>query len=227
MKKQNNIDKIFESKLNTQTFELKEAYIADFEVKLDAYNKKRKRFFWFILACLAPITLFYNFVIPPTKVIEPNHHIKSTSFKSESTDVKTASFKNSKFSNHSILIEETNTIDTLQNQQHISITPTNTQVKSISEIPDLIRIEKSNDIDTLQTDNTPLFSPKISTPLDNRKQNTTTKSERPFEIIKIPDVFIDDTIRKQIIIFDTIIKRNTITINDTIKNKVRLFKKKK
>jgi len=223
LKKDNNIDKIFESKLNTQSFELKEAYLADFEMKLDAYNKKKRRFFWLFFGSLISIAVFFYFTIPTPKSNEPDHQMKSTVIGPESTSSKNTHSGNVTTSNHSVSTEENSTIDTVIKESYNSQIPSKNEATTVQKKTQLRPIKTRNETKTIPLENTIFQTNEPNLPLDNENTNTNTI----IEIIMPPDVFIDDTIRRQVIVVDTIVKRNTIIINDTIKKKVRLFKKKR
>lgn len=239
MKEQNDIDQLFKSKLNNQSFELKDSYLANFESKLDVYNKKGKGYIWLILGSLCAFTLLFDFVLLP-KHIETSHlatskivvkdkgekHIK----KESNFYTKEIKVNKTKSSN---LIEETKIKDLIKN-------PTNPTYNKLNENTNLknskkltIKKQQNKSLNTNKSFSSARLKEEVKTIEKEKKSklidSITSAIETPIKIeeIKKPDVYIDDTIRRKVIVVDTIIQYDTIIINDTIKNKIRLTKKKR
>lgn len=243
MKEQNDIDQIFESKLNNNTFELKDAYLADFESKLDVYNKKNKTFFWLVFSSLMVFTIVYDFIILPNQIIQPCYKItevkeiqnnlncinepKRSSINIALPNTNTAN--NLKESNQSIFSSSTKneketTTDFIKEESIVTYKNTKKEINH----PEVLKTKpEAKRIGTLKT-KPDLIKTQIEKINHNSDLDSSLLNKEPFNYNKpnSPDVYIDDTIRRQVFIVDTIVKIDTIVINDTIKNKIRLFKKK-
>ena len=246
MKNNKNIDQLFESKLNNQTFELKDSYMADFENKLEVYNKKGKGYFWLIFA-VASISLgvVYDFVILPNfnttispriasiKTAEQNNSTNSTQIQEESKLQKESSIDNPAYLNSFDLDLIENKITDNNNNNNNSA---NDKLKEIASRSNSI----SNDVSTKARTNKGTDSKteniKNSSSVEKTIENSQLKNNSIEQVnsiinttakeVKTPDVYIDDTIRRQVVVVDTIVRKDTVIITDTIKRKFRLFKKK-
>ena len=243
MKEQNDIDQIFESKLNNNTFELKDTYLADFESKLDVYNKKNKPFFWLVFSSLMVFTIVYDFIILPNQMIQPCYKI--TEVKEIQSNLNC--INEPKHSSINIAQPNTNTADNLKENNHsifsslikneketttdfIKVESIVTSKNSKTEIsqPEILKTEPESSQIRTQKTKPDLIKTQIEKINHNLDQDSSLLNKEPsnYDESNSPDVYIDDTIRRQVFIVDTIVKIDTIVINDTIKNKIRLFKKK-
>ena len=221
MKEQNDIDQFFESKLNKQTFELKDAYLADFEAQLDVYNKKKRGYVWFIFGALIAFTALYDFVLLPNQTNELTYKVeelKETNFNIPINN-NTGTVNNFKASKIT---------DQLQNLEN-GIEPTNT-TKSLVEKPSSL-VKEETKIEQNKTNNQAKETENVTTILETKTIDSNVNLPSiPSSLekkIKTPTVYLDDTIRRKVVIIDTIVQRDTVVISDTIKNSMRLFKKKK
>ncbi len=247
MKNKNNIDQLFKSKLNNQSFELKDSYMADFEGQLDVYNKKGKGLFWLFFAVASlTIGIVYDFVILPNFNSPIVNEIKASksSTKKQNTSLKhkdnalqkEPSFMNSNSvsKSNSVVIEnldlnrnlETSNNLVEQDQQQENNIQTNsnkiTKVTSYNNSVNKNTLTKTDS--SIKSEKGAYQTTKENEGVSDEKDKTVTSKETP--VIKTPDVYIDDTIRRQVFVVDTIIKKDTVIITDTIKRKFRLFKKK-
>ena len=257
MKNNNNIDQLFESKLNNQSFELKDSYMADFEDKLDVHNKKGKGYFWLIYAVASmSLGIVYDYLILPNynapiteqannktehstnRTLNIAAPVKATKSKSQETNIQASE---SNFEN-----EISTTIGSVENE--IPTTQTSASLVAIKSKKDSISPDNYsyNNYTDRQSNAQSSNTNKDIKPLEiSRGKNTTgqinatnhidkvkgeSQENIPIDIITTNspsvDVYIDDTIRRQVIIIDTIVKKDTIIITDTIKRQFRLFKKK-
>lgn len=223
--------------MNNQTFELKDAYLADFESKLDAYNKKGKGLVWLLFGGVVLFTCFYDFLILPNFNNKQTYSIeKVTPFlknKSEnSTSKSVLPTTNSSSDDVKENKNDKTIISSISNTQNSSdITHANSKNRSTSndvlqnknQIQTTVSSNRNNDL----TKNTTALKPEInstitdSVTINSNTFDSTTTLPTIKEEIKPVVVYIDDTIRRKVVIVDTVV------INDTIKNKIRLFKKKR
>ncbi len=242
MKEKNDIDQLFKSKLNQKSFELKDSYLADFEQKLDMHNKKGKGALWFIFGALIAFTCLYDFSILPRFNYQPQYlveNLKQIDFKNQHNEDSNLSI----ISSHQTPPTSTKSISNVENtelRENVKKTsaPNQTTTKTKLNIDNKLR---ERQIPKGASENTTSIN-SASSVRDSKQKN---KSAEPNNMlitakdslvqpnnsidtpIHSPDVYIDDTIRRQVIIVDTVVRRDTVIINDTIKHKIRLFKKKK
>ncbi|MCT4581633.1 MAG: hypothetical protein N4A35_09470 [Flavobacteriales bacterium] len=242
MKEQNDIDQLFKSKLNQKSFELKDSYLADFEQKLDAHNKKGKGAFWFIFGALVAFTCLYDFSILPQfnhqshYIVEELKEIDFQTVEHESTTLSiiTAS-KHLETSTTS-----TNELNTAK-ETVVKKTPSPYQTTALNNGSNSTTQRTKKHLLNKKAEKVTSKKSIMSDGLSNsvtKKENANGISTTALDTLPIlhksitpatstPDVYLDDTIRRQVVIIDTIVKRDTVVINDTIKHRIRLFKKKR
>jgi len=239
LKNNNNIDQLFERKLNNQSFELKDSYITDFESNLDVYNKKGKGFFWLFFAVTSlTIGIVYDFVILPSFNTPATQELSinsSNSLRKKSKNQKETNIENPVFINRFDLGTIENTSDVTKKNSIVN--NTNTEEFSLSKVAlsNVANLAKNNKGKNFaQTNNTALpfdsKENKVSSEDTKHSKKLNNQSNTAVNLsvpeTKVPDVYIDDTIRRQVFVIDTIIIKDTIIVTDTIKRKFRLFKKK-
>lgn len=228
--------------MNNQTFELKDSYLGDFESKLDVYNKKGKGLFWFIFGGLVLFTCIYDFSILPQYNLKQQYKIvkiKASTINSKSAVSTSISDhkKETLLSSESILEKNTNSLakhsknNTTTSKESFIQKPGGQayhENKTASEnnisLPKVTQFEKERKTE-LNTNTNAISIAKM----DDINKSTDSVSPSLTSPKKDEDViiYIDDTIRRKVVIIDTVVQRDTVVINDTIKNKIRLFKKKR
>jgi len=238
VKEQNDIDNLFKSKLSNKTFELKDSYLADFEQQLDAYNNTKKRgLLWFVFAGAMAFVLLYDFVVLPqfnTKTVENVPELKTdTNNKHNNSTNITTSAKEDKQTiptkeNTNVLdtIEEPSDYTTKESKNNTITTQSNTLQNNNSAIDaNVPNHKKDNTGNTAINNKLQDNGATVPNSEDNAETAPAVINQAPEQ--STPDVYIDDTIRRSVVIVDTIVKRDTITVVDTVKRKIRLFKKKR
>lgn len=248
MKEKNNIDSLFESKLNNKTFELKDAYLADFENKLDIYNKKRRGAVWYIFSSIATIMFLYGgyYIYTSSKLNTESKYItkeleKTNFINIEKTNKPTFTKKHYTKSKNNYNINSTNKTKKNKPNKNNKINKLpSTYNKYLEYGEGGAEANTNNDFYLYKKDekkqniNNETPSKNIdleNKPIDNKYKNKIDSAIYNNIITKkqeeTPVIYIDDTIRRKVVIVDTIVKRDTLIITDTIKNKIRLFKKKR
>lgn len=225
--------------MNNQAFELKDAYLADFENKLDAYNKKGKGIFWFLFGGMVLFTCFYDFAILPKHNKKQTYSIaKVIPFHKVESDISTSAIQitnsSADITDNSVndrIINSRNTKNTLETTNTVSGNKILKHKTSLNNIA--LQSNKNTDSqNSTNSDKTILNSDIEHTTVDSIDENKnlsdstailpTLKEEQKPEVI-----YLDDTIRRKVVVIDTVVQRDTVVINDTIKNRIRLFKKKR